>query len=311
MPCQQSIEQRDGIAVHVLRTAEAEVRIVPELGAKISSLRDRRTGREWLWSPPDAQLFRNRLGDSFDKSTIIGADECFPTIAACNWRNRNLPDHGEAWSLPWTVEAAGNSVTTKLTCVVSPFVMDRPARLEANILHLDYTLTNVGAQPEEFLWALHPLMTIHPGDRLEIPTTQVTLEGATNCPLGERGTVLSWPRPNAAVHLAKMDFGQSAPWSLKAFAFDLTGQRAAIVNDVTGERLTILYSGEALNTLGIFINRGGWNGFHKVALEPSTGAPDALDVAAKDWRRCGKIMAGQRQEWSVRMELQAPAKIHI
>ena len=119
------------------------------------------------------------------------------------------------------------------------------------------------------------------------------------------------PRPKAAVDLAKMDFDQSAPASLKAFAFDLTEQRAAIVNDVTGERLTVRYSGEALNTLGIFINRGGWNGFQQVALEPTNGAPDALDMAARDWRRCGNIMAGQRQEWSVRMELQAPAKTHI
>jgi galactose mutarotase-like enzyme len=264
-----------------------------------------------MWSPPDARLFRNQVGDAFEKSTIIGSDECFPTIAACNWRNRPLPDHGEAWSLPWTVEVTAASVTTRLDCVVSPFVLERTARLEANILHLDYTLTNTGSQPEEFLWALHPLMTIHPGDRLEIPTTQVMMEGATNCALGERGTVLAWPRPKAAVDLAKMDFDQSAPASLKAFAFDLTEQRAAIVNDVTGERLTVRYSGEALNTLGIFINRGGWNGFQQVALEPTNGAPDALDMAARDWRRCGNIMAGQRQEWSVRMELQAPAKTHI
>lgn len=256
MSCQHSIEWRDGFAVHVLRTAEAEVRIIPELGAKIASLLDRRSGREWMWSPPNARLFRNALADAFQHSTLIGADECFPTIAGCTWHNRHLPDHGEVWSLPWTVDTTAASVTTKLACVVSPFVLERTARLEANILHLDYTLTNVGPQAEEFLWALHPLITIHPGDRLEIPTERVTMEGATNCPLGERGTVLSWPRPNASVDLEKMDFGQSAPASLKAFAFDLTEQRAAIANYITGERLTIRFSGASLNTLGIFINRG-------------------------------------------------------
>jgi galactose mutarotase-like enzyme len=308
MSCQHSIEMRDGIAVHALRTAEAEVRIVPELGAKISSLLDRRTGREWMWSPPGARLFRNRLADPFHESTIIGADECFPTIAGCTWRNRNLPDHGEAWSLPWTVETGPAFVTTRLECVVTPFVLERTARLEADILHLDYALANVGSQPEEFLWALHPLMTIHPGDRLEIPTERVTMEGALNCPLGTRGTVLAWPRPSAAVDLAKMDFGQSAPASIKVFAHDPPEQRAGIVNDLTGERLTVRYSGESLNTLGIFINRGGWNGFHMVAIEPTNGAPDALDVAAGEWRRCGSLAPGQQLNWSVRLELHAPPR---
>ena len=211
MPCKHRIEQQDGIEVHVLRSAEVEVRIIPELGAKISSLKDRHSGRQWLWSPPGARLFRNTLADAFASSTLIGADECFPSIAGCTWRDRKLPDHGEAWSLPWTVTTTNDSVTTRLKCVAAPFVLERTARLAAHILRLDYTLTNVGTQPEEFLWALHPLMAIQPGDRIELPTSQITVEVALNCVLGERGAKLHWPRPQPGMDLGTMDFGEQRP----------------------------------------------------------------------------------------------------
>jgi galactose mutarotase-like enzyme len=305
MPCKHRIEQQDGIEVHVLRSAEVEVRIIPELGAKISSLKDRHSGRQWLWSPPGARLFRNTLADAFASSTLIGADECFPSIAGCTWRDRKLPDHGEAWSLPWTVTTTNDSVTTRLKCVAAPFVLERTARLAAHILRLDYTLTNVGTQPEEFLWALHPLMAIQPGDRIELPTSQITVEVALNCVLGERGAKLHWPRPQPGMDLGTMDFGERVPAALKAFARDLKECRADLVNERTRARLTMRFAGDGVDTLGIWINRGGWHGYDHVALEPTNAAADALDVAASVSGHCGKISPGQKLEWHVQLEMQS------
>jgi galactose mutarotase-like enzyme len=305
MPCKHRIEPQDGIEVHVLRSAEVEVRIIPELGAKISSLKDRHSGRQWLWSPPGARLFRNTLADAFASSTLIGADECFPSIAGCTWRDRKLPDHGEAWSLPWTVTTTNDSVTTRLKCVAAPFVLERTARLAAHILRLDYTLTNVGTQPEEFLWALHPLMAIQPGDRIELPTSQITVEVALNCVLGERGAKLHWPRPQPGMDLGTMDFGERVPAALKAFARDLKECRADLVNERTRARLTMRFAGDGVDTLGIWINRGGWHGYDHVALEPTNAAADALDVAASVSGHCGKISPGQKLEWHVQLEMQS------
>jgi galactose mutarotase-like enzyme len=303
MLCKHRIEQQDGIAVHVLRSAEVEVRIIPELGAKISSLKDRRSGREWLWSPPGARLFHNALADAFARSTLIGADECFPSIAGCAWRDRKLPDHGEVWALPWTVAATNDSVTTRLKCVVSPFILERTVRLAAHILYLDYTLTNSGPQSEEFLWALHPLLAIHPGDRIELPPSEVIVEVALNCALGKRGAKLHWPRPHPGMDLAAMDFGTTAPAALKAFAHDLKERRADLVNERTRARLTMRFAGDGMDTLGIWINRGGWNGYHHVALEPTNAAADALNVAASESGHCGKISPGQKLDWHVQLEM--------
>ena len=94
---------QDGFTVVGLRSANLELAVVPELGAKIISLRSLPSGHQWLWRPtPELKLFRNKPGDDFATSTMTGIDECIPTISACAWRGRNLPDHGEDWiARPW------------------------------------------------------------------------------------------------------------------------------------------------------------------------------------------------------------------
>ncbi|MEI7911343.1 MAG: hypothetical protein WCK77_17050 [Verrucomicrobiota bacterium] len=94
-----------GFTVPVLQNAAVELAVVAELGAKVISLVNRTSGREWLWHPPGAlALFRNRPGDDFATSTITGWDECLPTIAPCEHHGRALPDHGEVWSVPWQLD---------------------------------------------------------------------------------------------------------------------------------------------------------------------------------------------------------------
>src|SRR5262245_12114739 len=93
--------------VYILSNIDVEVAVVPELGAKIISLKNLQTGREWLWHLcSERTLFRNSLGDDFSQSLLAGIDECLPTIAFCQWRSRVFPDHGEVWSISWSVDSA-------------------------------------------------------------------------------------------------------------------------------------------------------------------------------------------------------------
>src|SRR5260370_21274909 len=99
------VRHEEGFAVYVLSNQKVEIAVVPELGAKIISLKNLETGREWMWHPPGGlKLFRNRPDDDFSKSPLVGVDECLPTIAPCSWRGRDLPDHGELWNTPWSVD---------------------------------------------------------------------------------------------------------------------------------------------------------------------------------------------------------------
>jgi galactose mutarotase-like enzyme len=293
------VESLDGFTVHVLRNNLLEVRVVPELGAKIMSLRYLPSQREWMWSPPQARLFKNKTGDSFPSGTKIGADECFPTIAACRWQNRSLPDHGEVWTEPWQVEATETSIGTTIQCPISPFHLKRTINLVANEMILDYELRNTGQKGESYLWAFHPLMTIVPGDFIQLPTTSVRVDVSYSCPLGERGTGWSWPNPTKDIQLAQMNFGPQSQAAVKVYSDRLREGRVALCNSQTGDCLEFLFDLNSIDTVGIWINQGGWDGYQHVALEPCRGAPDPLTVAADDWKRCGHLPPGDTARWQI------------
>src|SRR6266566_9242176 len=167
-----AVRYEQGFEVFVLSNQDIELAVVPELGARIISLRDLRTGREWLWHPAGGRkLFRNRAGDNFETSPLVGLDECLPTIAPCSWQGRDLPDHGEVWALPWTVddEAWQDGVLrTSAELTISPFYLERTLELQENEVHLSYQLKNWSAIQEFYLWAMHPLLRLQPGDQLEL-----------------------------------------------------------------------------------------------------------------------------------------------
>lgn len=257
-----------------------EVTVAPELGAKVVSLKGLKSGREWMWHPePTLRLFRNKPGDAFENGTIVGWDECIPTVDPCRWKNRDLPDHGEIWSVPWHVES--KTATTLATAVdfpVSPFRMRRSLTVRGAELTADYELTNIGREPETYIWAMHPLFGVRDGDRIEL-------------------------RPEARKHvqpsdwLDSMDVSAFDPAYVKTFTGPLTEGYAAIVNDRTGARLALRWDARQIGTLGLWLTRGGWHGHHHLALEPTNGPSNALNEGI-----CRDALApGATRRWSVTM----------
>jgi len=273
-----------GFTVYELQSAFIALRIIPELGAKVSSLVSLRTGREWMWAPPGgARLHRNRLGDPFPDSTLMGADECLPTLAPCRWRGRDLPDHGEAWTEAWGATIEAGALVTRLRLPVSPLALERRATVDGRTVRFDYALTNLSPEPYEYVWAFHPLMTVETGDRLDVPCTRVRAD----LPFG--GASSAWPH-------AVPDGG-----AVKLYTEDLAEGFAAIRNAAMGEALVFGFDRRDLPAVGLWINDGGWNGYRHVAIEPTSGAPDALDAAVRDWRRYAVVPAGATRHWSFTM----------
>src|SRR5277367_2019459 len=177
-----TMRHEQGFEVYVLNNEGVELAVVPELGAKIISLKDLRTGREWMWHPPGGlKLFRNRPGDDFSQSPLAGADECLPTISPCSWQGRALPDHGELWNAPWSVDSEAwesGVLKTRTRLKITPLEFERTIELLAHEIQITYQLTNRGAVPEHYLWAIHPLLGLQPGDRLDLPaSTRALLNG--------------------------------------------------------------------------------------------------------------------------------------
>src|SRR3954467_8091840 len=97
----------------VLQNNLIRLELLPDVGGKVTSLVYLPSNHEFIFQPPEPQKgYRvpgyGSLFKDFDNS---GFDECVPTVAACLYpeepfRNEQLPDHGEVWSVPWSVSSA-------------------------------------------------------------------------------------------------------------------------------------------------------------------------------------------------------------
>ena len=297
-----------GFLVKGLRSATAELLMVPELGGRIISLRSLKTGREWCWHQPRPDwLWRNRAGDDFGASPQAGIDECVPTVAACELRGRSLPDHGEVWFQDWPLDPEAlvrQELNASLALTVSPFLFSRSIKALADgAFRFDYSLTNSGAEAEPYLWSFHPLTTIEPGDRLQLPdgVTSLRLDGGLGAPI-QRGDLWCYPEPFPQVRLDECAVPGMPGGCVKGFAGPLHQGRAAVVNDQTGDRFQLDWNPAEIPFLGVWINRGH-GGFHHVALEPCTGAPDSLAQAVDEWQNSSILQAGDTVRWSIQLAI--------
>ena len=297
-----------GFLVRNLQGRTAALAMVPALGGRIISLRSLRTGREWCWHQdrPD-WLWANQEGDAFGASPQAGCDECVPTIAACEVKGRRLPDHGEVWFQDWPLDPealAAGELSATLPLTVSPFVFSRTIRVDGDgAFVLDYSLRNTGDAPEPFLWCLHPLLALAPGDRLELPADvrSLKLNGGLGAPIAQ-GDRWADPEPFPSVRLDACEVPGMPGGCVKGFAGPLTSGVASLVNDRTGDRLTFRWDAAENPFLGHWLNRGH-GGFHHVALEPANGAPDALQDAITSWRQHGTVQPRATVRWSIGLDI--------
>ncbi len=284
-----AIRQLQGFAVHGLENDDVELAMVPELGARIISLKNRRTGREWLWHPREhLRLFKNQPQDDFSASPLVGMDECLPTILPCTWHGRELPDHGEVWNQPWQVDEAdwqNGILTTRIRLKTSPLIFQRTIELLGNELRFEYALSNTSAIEEKFIWAFHPLLRLAAGDELELPgSTRQLLNGET--------WVDAVTSAVPEMHCAKI------------FASPVQEGRAAIKNEAQGDGLEFTWDPAENNVLGLWLTRGGWHGHHHFAIEPTNANHDSLAIAAS--RQSGGTVPGNHSvHWHLTLRVGA------
>jgi hypothetical protein len=297
---------RSGFPARRLSNAFLSVEIVPQLGARIVSLKNVRTGRDWCWHPgPALRLFANCYGDAFADSPNAGFDECFPTVEACEWQSRKLPCHGEVWSVPWALDEATweqGIISTTVTCRQSPFELNRQVSIRGNQLHLNYLLHNKGEQPEAYLWAFHPMIRVNSDDRLQLPedVTILQIEGTRGVPENAPESDWAWPSPFAGFELDRFELGANEFASVKGFTGKLKECSARIASQANGEYFEISWEAGPNPFLGVWINRGAYQGFQYVAaLEPTNGQTDSLCRHHTN----PLLPAGAECSWSMRITL--------
>jgi galactose mutarotase-like enzyme len=273
--------------------------VLPEHGARIASLVYIPEDREVLWTPPGFRALPTpTYGMPYADQPAVGIDECLPTIGVDTFNGRALPDHGEAWAVPWDVRKGREAIETEVTLRRSPLRFNRLLSfVRDDAIRLDYTVTNTSNAPEPVLWALHPLMRWENGTRVILPPEVTDFEVGTVMGISplRPNTTAGWPQVER-LDLGGVQLNQNGePAAMKGYVGPLTERWAALHDMLAG-----IAVGFAFTTpmLGLWLNRGAWGGFTHVALEPTTGTSDLLSEAMAR-ENVLTVPANESASWSV------------
>ena len=211
-----------------------ELETRPERGGRITSLR--LDGQELL----DQGIGVDQATtESFEDAGAWGWDEMVPTVEPTD----SLPDHGEAWRLPWQVVGSDEaSCTMRCDGRALPWRLERRLQL-AEAVRAEYTLTNAGDRPIPGYWCAHPLFRYERDMEVDV--------GAKLMSFAE---------------------GRSGKFFLPAGAIDHARLRWR-----SGVAVEQAWDVQTAPHCCVWICNGDLGGYRQVAIEPATGGLDRPD----------------------------------
>jgi galactose mutarotase-like enzyme len=301
-----------GLSAWSLDTEVLRTIIVPECGAKMVSLFDKRHQLEWLVGPGERPFRKVPYGATFTDQDMSGWDEMFPTILACDYPGEGdrhgtaLPDHGEVWSLPWAVEQADTgTLTLSVEGQAVPYRLTRTADYtESDTLRLQYQLVNLGSDVMPYMWAAHPQFACGQDAKAIFPPHIAVVFNTVHelWGWGPREALYPWPAAtNAAGVEVRLD--RIGPPSLqharKFFVLpDVRAAWAGLIRYPSHAWLRLDWDPTQVPYLSLWVDEGALNPESVAALEPTTGFYDSLAVA-NNKQRVAMIEPGDTHKWTL------------
>jgi galactose mutarotase-like enzyme len=175
-------------------------------------------------------------------------------------------------------------------------------------LRIRYNVQNTGDEPQSFLYACHPLLSVEEGDRVVLPDEiqSLRLDYSHAGRLGERGDIVPWPQagPNLELDVVRSgDVGTAEMF----YTASLRDGHCTLYRRAHRQALLLSFDTAKLPFLGIWLCYGGWPGGdgaqqYAVALEPTSSPCNTLIEA----QRQGSAVLLQPQatcEWEIRFEV--------
>ncbi len=280
--------------------------VAPDFGARITTLVDRRTGRDWLV----AGALEGAAGDEavFGGREACGWDECFPTVAPCMdpTHGRMLRDHGDLWGRPWSCSAADGTIRARFDG--AGWWFGRDLVLAGRTVEARYEVTNTGDDPLPYLWSQHCLLATGPGDRINLEGIgPMTVTGGVSPQGPVAGGLFEWPELSTALPDLRTVRDASAGFAIKAYA-PVDDVVSASVGGADGS-VRFSWAKADVPFLGLWLDYGGWpqdRPVHQIAIEPTTAAADDL-AAAHENRQVRWLAPRETHKWMVTMTLSPTA----
>lgn len=292
--------------------------VVPKMGGKLVSLFDKKNEVEWLVSSGDKPFQPVPYGASFVAQDMSGWDEMFPTIVACpypapgEYQGAELPDHGEVWTLPWSVEEnMENKISLSVAGKALPYRLTRTMELTApGTMKLHYRLLNRGREKMPYIWAPHPQFVCGQSGVIELPhqVRKVVNTIPEEWGWSEPETEFDWPQavdPNG--NTRRLD--QVGPPDLnRARKFYVLPSvqmgQFRLIREESGAWLDMSWSPEDIPYFGLWVDEGALSHTSVVTPEPTTGFYDSLETAWST-EKVSVAEAGKEIAWEVIVQVGA------
>jgi hypothetical protein len=272
-----------GHAALVLQNRYLKATIVPALGGRVWTLEDLARRRQWIWHRENMPLAASAPGAVYDDVWAGGWEELFPNDASGPFEGRDLPDHGEWWTMAFdAVEGSDDrSMHVRLTAQSSIVKAEctKEFRLEhgSSTLAVSYRIRSLESRPFRFLFKQHLPVQITtacrlalPGGRIEPvdPSFGTILSGADPCDWPGRGDLSVIPPPADRAR----EF---------VYVRDLPEAWCGVDDLEHDASLRMHYDGEVMPFVWLFLSYGGWRDVYTAVLEPCTNVPKDLATAAR------------------------------
>lgn len=300
-----------GMGGWALESDALRVIILPELGAKLASIFDKRAQHEWLVDPGKRPVCPVPYGATFIEQDMCGWDEMFPTIKPCvypapgPYQGRALPDHGEVWALCWRQDdAPPGTLAFSVAGQALPYRFSRLAQLiEPDTLLLNYRAVNTGDHDLACLWAAHPQFTVSPATELILPSPVTSITNVrAETSLGAVGQRHPWPLTETVdgkpLHLNRIGPARRKDCRKFYVSPEFRIGWAALYKPESDNWLRMAWQPDDVPYLGVWVDEGAVNPEATIALEISTGYHDSL-VTAWENQRLAVLSPGCTATWQI------------
>ena len=304
-----------GLSALALETDQVRAVVVPEVGAKIVSLFDKRNGVEWLAGAGRRPLQPLAYGAPFVEQDMSGWDEMFPTISACDYpapgeyHNAPLPDHGEVWAVPWSrLPGDESTITLAVEGRALPYRFRRTLVFSTpSTVRLEYEVVNLGSEPMPYIWAAHPQFACGEAARIVLPphVQRVYNTLPPEWGWGPPETAYRWPDSvDPKGQQAHLDLvGPPALRRARKFFVppDVSIGWVALVRQPTDDWLRMAWSPSHVPYFGLWVDEGALSQYSVATPEPTTGYYDSLAIA---WEKSEvtSLEPGETASWALTMQ---------
>jgi hypothetical protein len=263
-----------GFAAVVLENSRIRMTVLPGHGAKVWEFSSKRAGRDLLFHHPRFDVRPPVYGVNVDDWWTGGIDEVAPTGHPCVIGGEQLPFLGEFWSQPWRYEIEDPGPDVARVHLSAGGIIT-PLRL----VRSRHRLTNVGYEPFDYMWGIHPGLAVRPGSRIQAPAARALFEGGTGVDTAD-GTLYDWPHlPQRGGGVLDLSVARAPdpPAVEQHFLTELREGWLAATDPESRSGFAMTFDREIFPVVWLWSVYGGWRGVYTAAFEAWTAYPGRLD----------------------------------